>query len=129
RARGGDELPAQAVAPGVIGAHDPATREPALLLGAEDRAPVAARVVEGLELTVEVPEDDDALGPDLEDLVVPRLRELLLAAGHHPHAVPEDLELPLVVLGVVVVARRDAGLELIERHPSQVVRRSLRPLP
>src|SRR5262249_2231343 len=52
----------------------------------------------------------------------------LLAARHHPHAVPEDLELALVMLGVVVVAGGDAGLELAKRHPSLVVRGCLRPL-
>ena len=112
----------------MVGADEAPAREPALLLGAKDRAAMAARVVEGAELAVEIPHDDDALGPDLDDLVVPRRGDLLLAPGHHPHAVPEDLELPLVVLGVVVVARGDARLELGERHPPHVIRGCLRPL-
>src|SRR5262249_5059059 len=89
--RRADELAIQAVRPGVIGTDDAPAGEPALLLGAEDRATVAARVVERLEPALEIADDHDALGPDPDDLVVPGRGDFLLASGHHPHAVPEDV--------------------------------------
>src|SRR5262249_30999246 len=92
-AGGAHQPPVPLVGPAMVGADDPTAAQGPRLVGAEDRAAMATGVVERAELSVLVAEDEDALSADLDDLVVPGVGDLFLAAGYDPHGVPERLEL------------------------------------
>ena len=124
---GPDELPVQAVGPGVVRARELA-RQPALLLGAEDRAAMPARVVEGAQLAVEIPHDDDALGADLDDLVVPRRRGPPPRARPSPTCRTRRLRAPARSAGGRSSSARGCSARAGRRHPPRVIRGCLRPL-
>src|SRR2546422_9416536 len=107
--RRADQLPLGGVGPRVVGALDGLGEPPARRF-AQPRAAMATHVVERACRTAPVPQDDDALARDVPQEVVPRLRDLLGAAGAEP-ARPEQ---PLDLLGVdlgrrVVPPRQGAG--------------------
>ena len=116
------QLPGEVVGPRVVRADDAAAREAAVLLGAQDRAAMAAGVVERPQVAGFISDDDQGLRADPRYAPVSRLGQLFLARDHHPARVPERVELALVMRRVVVPGCRQPGFQTLQRFPCHPAR-------
>ena len=95
---GANQAAVQIVGPLMIGADEPLRR--ALGRGADPRAAMPARIMEGADRSVAAAQDDDRIVADLDREVVARRRDLAIVAGEQPVAVEEGFEIEAVELGV-----------------------------
>ena len=65
-----------------------------------------ADIVEGMDRSVVVSDDDDGVGMDLECEVIPRLRYLAGVPGKEPAGSPDTFDVQSVCLGLVIKLTR-----------------------
>mmetsp|Transcript_71359 Transcript_71359/g.188319 ORF Transcript_71359/g.188319 Transcript_71359/m.188319 type:complete len:304 (-) Transcript_71359:194-1105(-) len=93
------------------------------VFGGDSRTSVAADVVEGMDLRVLVARHDDRSAPHLDDLHIPRCRQLRRVRGRKPMHAEDPLPLRLDVLVVDVEGRVQGlgGLDGSNRHIAQLL--------
>ena len=106
-----DEPALEVVGPGVVRALD-ALADAGFGLGEQAGPPVPADVIEGANLVVLAPDDDQALVGDLAEDGIAGIGDLVLAADEDPHPGEEPFALLEEVIRVDVIAgRQGPGVE------------------
>ena len=112
-----NQAPVECVGPLMIGTHQP-RRRPALG-GTNPRSAMPASVVEGAQSAVAVAQDDDRILADLHRQEVPRVRHLAIVAHEQPIAVPDHVQIDLVILLTAIKFPLQRRLEITSPQSAQ----------
>jgi len=75
-------------------------------LRANHRSSVPANIVERMERSVVVSDDEDRVGIDLEREIIPRLRQFTGMPGKQPARLPDTFDVQAVQLGIAIKLTR-----------------------
>ena len=105
-----EQASVEVICPLMVRTHQPRRR--ATLRRADPRAPMAARIVKGVQLAVAVADHHHGILSDLHRQIIARIRHFTIVADEQPIAVPDHLEIDSVLFLAAIKLTLEGGLVL-----------------